>query len=466
MFDKVLVANRGEIAVRVFRTLSRMGIKTVAVYSDADAGALHVSVADEAVNIGPAPANQSYLRGDVIIEAAKAAGAGAIHPGYGFLSESADFARAVEKAGLVFIGPSADAIDKMGSKIAARQVMSDAGVPIVPGTTEEVRTLERAREVAVEIGYPVAVKAAGGGGGKGFRVALRPEDLAQAFDGAKGEGERFFGNATVYLERYLENPRHIEIQVLADLHGNVVHLFERDCSVQRRHQKLVEESPAPAVSPEMRQRIGDIAVQAAKAVGYSSAGTVEGLLAGDEYFFLEMNTRIQVEHGVTEMVTGTDLIEEQVRIAAGEPLRLSQDGVKLAGHAIECRINAEDASRGFIPNPGSLTTYHEPAGRHIRVDSGVTEGSAVERYYDPMIAKVIVWGEDRAEATERMLAALDDFAIQGVKTLIPFHRALLETAQWRDGETCSDLVADREWLKTLQSTQKSGDAPHVQHSIH
>lgn len=451
MFDTVLVANRGEIAVRVCRTLAELGIRSVVVHSDVEADAVHVRAADVAVGIGSGPVRESYLRIDAIIDAALATGAQAIHPGYGLLSENPAFVRAVEAAGLVFIGPSAAAMECMGSKTAAREIMSAAGVPIVPGTTEEVATLDRAAELAVQIGYPVAVKASGGGGGKGFRVAHTPDDLAAAFDGARGEGERFFGDGAVYLERYLENPRHVEVQILADTYGHTVHLFERDCSIQRRHQKLIEESPAPAVGPELRERIGAIAVQAAKAVGYSSAGTVEGLLVGDEYFFLEMNTRIQVEHPVTEMVTGIDLVAEQIRVAAGEPLRFAQNEIQLSGHAIECRINAEDAAKGFIPQPGRVSGYREPVGEHIRVDSGVDENSVVERYYDPLMAKLVVWGTDRRTATQRMINALNEFQLDGVATLLPFHRALLDTRQWADGETCHDLVGDRQWLKTIGS---------------
>ncbi|MFD6451795.1 acetyl/propionyl/methylcrotonyl-CoA carboxylase subunit alpha [Nocardia sp. NPDC060220] len=447
VFTSVLVANRGEIAVRIFRTLRAMGIETVAVHSDVEAHAPHVRAADRAVEIGGGPVGESYLNVEAIIRAALMTGAQAIHPGYGLLSENSGFARAVEAAGLVFIGPPADAMDRMGSKIAARKEMSAAGVPVVPGSDDAVSTVAQAVTAAAEIGYPVAVKASGGGGGKGFRIARTPDEIAAAFEGASSEGERFFADPVVYLERYLENPRHVEVQVLADGFGTVIHLGERDCSVQRRHQKLIEESPAPAVTSDLREQIGAVAVQAARAVGYRSAGTVEGLLVAGEFYFLEMNTRIQVEHGVTEMVTGIDLIEEQVRIAAGEPLRHTQESVSLSGHSIECRINAEDAAKGFIPRPGAIDRYREPWGEHIRVDSGVAEGSEVHRYYDPMVAKVIVWGSDREAATERMIAALDDFEIGPIPTLVPFHRALLQTPQWQRGETCADLVGDRAWLR-------------------
>src|SRR5919205_545732 len=363
MFSKVLVANRGEIAIRVFRALEELGIGTVAVYSEPDRNAPHARRADEAYLLGPGPASESYLVIDKIIEVAKQSGAEAIHPGYGFLAENAAFARACEEAGVVFIGPPASAIEAMGSKTRAREIMSEAGVPIVPGTTDPVETVDDARKVIEEsIGYPVAIKAAGGGGGKGFRVAESEDQLEKAFEGAAREGEKFFSDATVYVERYLPDPRHVEVQVLADAKGNVVHLFERDCSVQRRHQKLIEESPAPAVDPELRERIGKIGTDAARAVGYRSAGTVEGLLQEGEYFFLEMNTRVQVEHCVTEMVTGIDVVREQLKIAAGEELSFSQGDVVIRGHSIECRINAEDASKNFPPAPGRMGSYREPAG--------------------------------------------------------------------------------------------------------
>jgi acetyl-CoA/propionyl-CoA carboxylase biotin carboxyl carrier protein len=451
MFSKVLVANRGEIAVRVMRTLEELGVASVAVYSEPDRDAPHVRRADEAYLLGPGPAAESYLRADKIVEVAREAGAEAIHPGYGFLAENAAFARACDEAGVVFIGPPAGAIDAMGSKTRARELMRDAGVPIVPGTTDPVESIEDARRVIEEesIGYPVAVKAAGGGGGKGFRVAESEEALEEAFEGAAREGEKFFSDSTVYIERYLPDPRHVEVQILADDEGNVIHLYERDCSVQRRHQKLIEESPAPAVDPELRERIGKIGTEAARAVGYRSAGTIEGLLSDDEYFFLEMNTRVQVEHCVTEMVTGIDIVREQVKIAAGEPLAYAQDDVLLRGHAIECRINAEDASKNFAPAPGTVGSYREPAGPFVRVDSGAEEGYEVLPLYDPMVAKLIVWDVDREASTRRMLRALGEFEVGGLKTLIPFHQALLATEQWRNGETCRDLVSDRAWLKEL-----------------
>jgi acetyl-CoA/propionyl-CoA carboxylase, biotin carboxylase, biotin carboxyl carrier protein len=450
MFEKVLVANRGEIAIRVMRTLEELGVDSVAVYSEPDRDAPHARRAGEAYLIGPGPANESYLVVEKIIDVARRAGAEAIHPGYGFLAENAGFARACEEAGIVFIGPPASAIDAMGSKTAAREIMRDAGVPIVPGTTDPVASVEDARRIIDEsIGYPVAIKAAGGGGGKGFRVAQSEDELEAAFEGAAREGEKFFSDDTVYVERYLPDPRHVEVQVLADSHGDVIHLFERDCSVQRRHQKLIEESPAPAVDPELRERIGTIGTDAARAVGYRSAGTVEGLLQDGEYFFLEMNTRVQVEHCVTEMVTGIDIVREQIKIAAGEPLGYAQEDVQLRGHAIECRINAEDASKNFAPAPGRVGSYREPAGPFVRVDSGAEEGYEVLPLYDPMIAKLIVWDVDRDASTRRMLRALGEYEIGDLKTLIPFHQALLATEQWARGETCRDLVEDKDWLKGL-----------------
>jgi acetyl-CoA/propionyl-CoA carboxylase biotin carboxyl carrier protein len=350
----------------------------------------------------------------------------------------------------VFIGPPSSAIEAMGSKTRARELMAAAGVPIVPGTTEPVETIEDARKVIADtIGYPVAVKAAGGGGGKGFRVALTEDQLTDAFEGAAREGEKFFGDATVYLERYLPDPRHVEVQVLADSHGNVIHLGERDCSLQRRHQKLIEESPAPAVDEKLRARIGKIATEAAAAVKYTGAGTIEGLLQDGEYFFLEMNTRVQVEHCVTEMVTGIDIVKEGIRVAAGEPLSISQDDVVLRGHAIECRINAEDASKNFAPAPGTIGAYREPTGPGVRVDSGVGPGSEISPMYDPMVAKLIVWDADRAQATARMRRALGEYEIGGLRTLLPFHNAIMATQQWANAETCRDLIGNREWLKSL-----------------
>src|SRR3954467_1854676 len=449
MFAKVLVANRGEIAVRVIRALDELGIASVGVYSEADRDAQHVRRATEAYLLGPGPATESYLKVDKLLEVIEQSGAEAVHPGYGFLAENAAFATALEEKGITFIGPPPSAIDAMGSNTRGRELMKGAGVPIVPGTTDPVETLEDAQRIAEEIGYPIAVKAAGGGGGKGFRVALEAGKLQEAFEGAAREGEKFFSDATVYLERYLPDPRHVEVQVLADGHGNVVHLGERDCSIQRRHQKLIEESPAPLVDDELRAKIGRIAVDAAKAVGYHSAGTIEGLLQDGEYYFLEMNTRVQVEHCVTEEVSGIDIVREQILIAAGEELSFGQDDITWNGHAIECRINAEAAAQNFAPAPGTVPHCREPSGLRVRVDSGVLSGSEITPLYDPMVAKLIVWDADRERATQRMLRALKEFEIEGVTPLIPFHKAIMASEQWANAETCRDLIEDRKWLKTL-----------------
>jgi acetyl-CoA/propionyl-CoA/long-chain acyl-CoA carboxylase, biotin carboxylase, biotin carboxyl carrier protein len=449
VFQKVLIANRGEIAIRVARTLKEMGIVSVAVYSEIDRDAPHVREADEAFLIGPAVPAESYLNIPKIIETAKEAGAEGIHPGYGFLAENAEMARACHEAGITWIGPPPEAIEAMGSKTRAREIMEKAGVPIVPGSTEVAEGLEDAKRQAEEAGYPVACKAAGGGGGKGFRVAMTPDDLQEAYEGSSREGEKFFSDPRVYVERYLEDPRHVEVQVLADSHGNVIHLGERDCSLQRRHQKVVEEAPGPHVDEEMRERIGKIATDAAEAVGYRGAGTIEGMQVGDEYFFLEMNTRVQVEHCVTEMVTGVDIVREQILIAAGEQLSIAQEDVRLNGWSIECRINAEAAHKNYAPAPGPIgESYREPSGPGVRVDSGVEAGGEVTPMYDPMVAKLIVWDIDREKATRRMLRALGEYDSGGLTTLIPFHEAILATEQWARGETCRDLMEDKEWLKT------------------
>jgi len=450
MFKKILIANRGEIAIRVIRACKELGIPSVAVYSEIDRDALHVKAADEAYLLGPGPAAESYLNVPKIMEVIAECGADAVHPGYGFLAENAPFVKTLEDAGITFIGPPASAIDAMGSKTAARDLMKAAGVPIVPGTTETVESVADAMRIAKdEIGFPVAVKATGGGGGKGFRVALTEDELEGAFEGASREGEKFFSDGRVYLERYLPNPRHVEVQIIADTHGNCIHLGERDCSVQRRHQKLLEESPAPAVEadPGLRERIGAIGVNAAKAVDYVGAGTIEGLFQDGEYFFLEMNTRVQVEHCVTEMVTGVDIVKEGIRAAAGLPLSYTQEQVELRGHAIECRINAENAAKNFAPAPGKIGDYREPAGPGVRVDSGVGPGGEVSPMYDPMVSKLIVWDVDREAATQRMIRALEEYEIEGLTTLIPFHDALLKTEQWANAETCKDLVEDKDWLK-------------------
>src|ERR1700742_1731890 len=413
-----------------------MGIGSVAVYSEIDRDAPHVREADEAFLIGPAVPAESYLNIAKIIETAKEADAEGIHPGYGFLAENAEMARACAEAGITWIGPPPEAIEAMGSKTRAREIMEKAGVPIVPGSTEVAKDVGEARRQAEEAGYPVACKAAGGGGGKGFRVALTPDDLQEAFEGSAREGEKFFGDPRVYIERYLEDPRHVEVQVLADSHGNVIHVGERDCSIQRRHQKVIEEAPGPHVDEEMRERIGKIATDAAAAVGYRGAGTIEGMQGGDEYFFLEMISRL-------------DIVREQILVAAGEPLSISQDQVDLRGWSIECRINAENAAKKFAPAPGPIgSSYSEPSGPGVRVDSGVEGGGEVSPMYDPMVAKLIVWDVDREKATRRMLRALDEYDTGGLQTLIPFHKTILRTEQWAKGETCRDLMEDTEWLKS------------------
>ncbi len=445
MFEKVLVANRGEIAIRVARALRELGLGSVAVYSEADRGALHVDYADESYFIGPAAPAESYLKIETLIEAALRSGAGAVHPGYGFLAENAAFARAVEGAGLVWIGPPPAAIELMGSKTAARTAMQEAGVPIIPGTTDPVRSVDELLELGQEIGYPLLIKAAAGGGGKGMEEVHSPEQAGRAFETAQRQGQSYFANPDVYVEKLIVDPRHVEVQVLADAHGNVIHLGERDCTIQRRHQKLVEETPSPAVDDALRTRIGEIGVNAARACGYRSAGTIEGLLTpGGDYFFMEMNTRIQVEHTVTEEVTGVDLVREQIRIALGEPISVTQEQVVLRGHAIECRINAEDVTKGFLPAPALVTAYVEPSGPGVRVDSGVEAGREVSGAYDPMIAKLIVHGVDREHARMRMLRALDEFVIEGPTTLVGFHRALLSDECFIRGETCNGLVESEE----------------------
>ncbi len=441
MFDKVLVANRGEIAVRIFRTLRELGARSVAVYSEADRGSLHVDYADEAFLIGPPPAAESYLKGDVLVETALRAGAEAVHPGYGFLAENAAFARAVLDAGLVWIGPPPDAMELMGEKTRARTAMQAAGVPIIPGTTEPVQSVGELLALGESVGYPLLIKATAGGGGKGMEVVAAPDEAERGFEAAQRQGRSYFANPDVYVEKLIVDPRHVEVQILADAHGNVVHLGERDCTIQRRHQKLVEETPSPAVDEELRARIGRIGVDAARAAGYVSAGTIEGLLTRDgEYFFMEMNTRIQVEHTVTEMVTGLDLVREQVLVALGEPLSFAQEDVQLRGHAIECRINAEDASRGFLPAPARITAYSEPSGPGVRVDSGVDAGREVVAAYDPMISKLIVHGVDREHARRRMLRALGEYVIEGPTTLVPFHKALLSHECFIRAETCAGIV--------------------------
>ena len=442
-FGRVLVANRGEIAIRVFRALRELGIGTVAVYSEIDRDAPHVRAADDAYLLGPAAPSESYLSHDRVIEAARRSGAEAIHPGYGFLAENAAFARRCTAEGLIWIGPPPAAIEAMGSKTRARQVMAAAGVPIVPGITEPVEDPARVVALGEEYGWPIALKAAAGGGGKGLKVVAGPDEAARALEAARREGQAYFGDAAVYVEKYLEDPRHVEVQIMADAHGAVVSLGERDCTLQRRHQKIVEESPSPAVDAALRARLGAMAVDAARAVGYLGAGTIECLMdRHGDVWFLEMNTRIQVEHPVTELVTGIDLVREQVLVAAGRPLSFRDEDVVLRGHAIECRINAEDPRRGFLPAPGRITRYREPGGPGVRVDSGAEPGSEVVGAYDPMIAKLVVWDHDRDAARARMARALDEFEIEGVATLIPLHRLIMAAPEFARGETCAGLVED------------------------
>ncbi|MFD1408214.1 acetyl-CoA carboxylase biotin carboxylase subunit [Kroppenstedtia eburnea] len=435
MFNKVLVANRGEIAVRVIRACRELGIETVAVYSEADREALHVTLADEAYCIGPAASKESYLNMTNLMSVATLVEVDAIHPGYGFLAENADFAELCAACNITFIGPDPQAIVKMGDKTTARETMKAAGVPVVPGTEGVIEDLDIAVETAREIGYPVIVKATAGGGGKGMRVVHTEEELKRAIQMAQQEAEANFGNPGVYLEKFLVEPRHIEIQVLADSHGNTIHLGERDCSIQRRYQKLVEEAPSPALDPSLREKMGQAAVAAAQAVNYSGAGTVEFLLDKEgNFYFMEMNTRIQVEHPVTELVTGIDLVKEQIRVAAGRPLSVGQEDVVINGWAIECRVNAEDPDRNFMPSPGTIQFYLPPGGAGVRVDSGAYPGYSIPPFYDSMVAKLIVWGKDREEAILRMKRALAEFAIDGVSTTIPFHLKLLNNRKFKQGD--------------------------------
>jgi acetyl-CoA carboxylase, biotin carboxylase subunit len=442
MLSRVLIANRGEIAVRIIRACRELGIRSVAVYSDADARAPHVQQADEAIRIGPAPSSESYLRGDVIVDAALRAGANAIHPGYGFLAEREWFARAVRDAGLAWIGPPAEAIAAMGSKIAARSLAIQQGVPIVPGTTEPLSGAEDARRTARGIGFPVLLKAAAGGGGKGMRVVSSESELESALQSAQREARNAFGDDAVYIEKYIEGPRHIEIQVLADSHGNVLHLGERECSVQRRHQKMIEEAPSVAVDAALRERMGGAAVRMAKAAGYVNAGTCEFLVAGDgSFYFLEMNTRLQVEHPVTELVTDIDIVQWQLRIAAGEPLPFAQSEIQPRGWAIECRITSEDPANGFLPSTGTIEHLHVPTGPGVRWDGGIEMGTTVGLHYDPMLAKLIVWGEDRDRAIARMRRALLELLVDGLETSRDFHLRVMEDDEFRRG------AIDITWLE-------------------
>jgi acetyl-CoA carboxylase, biotin carboxylase subunit len=460
MFKKVLVANRGEIAVRILRTLREMGIATVAVYSEADREALHVRMADEAVPIGPAPSRESYLVVDKIIEAAKRTGAEAIHPGYGFLSEKAELPRACVAAGITFIGPDASAMDAMGYKTSARDRMIAAGVPVVPGAS--AKDFDGIAGAAEKLGYPVMLKAAGGGGGKGMRLVSAPAELRAGWERAKSEAQSAFGDDHVYVEKAIVAPRHVEIQVLGDKHGNVVHLFERDCSIQRRHQKVVEEtpSPSPVRSKDLIEKMGDVAVRAAKAVDYHSAGTIEFLLAPDgSFYFLEMNTRLQVEHPITELVTGLDLVREQVRIAAGEPLGYTQADVAQRGHAIQCRIYAEDPATGFLPSPGRIEVLRSPGGPGVRDDSGAYQGCEIASHYDPLVSKLCVWAPTRGLALARMKRALSEYVVLGIRTNLPFHIALMENEEFAAGRYDTGFIGRNEAsLLTAGTTGDHADA--------
>ena len=441
MFTKVLIANRGEIAVRVMRACREMDIRTVAVYSDVDRKALHVRYADEAYHIGPALSTESYLRIDRMIEVARRSGAEAIHPGYGFLAENPDFARACADAGLVFIGPPVAAMELMGSKTASRRALMQAGLPVVPGTDRNLETLEEVERVAGEIGYPVMLKASAGGGGKGLRLVFAPEELESAYRNARSEAQNAFNDPAIYLEKYLERPRHIEIQILGDQHGNLIYLGERECSLQRRHQKVMEECPSPLVDDDLRRRMGKTAVRIGKLAGYFNAGTVEFLVNQKrEFYFLEMNTRLQVEHPVTEMVMGIDMVKEQLRIAAGEPLRWRQEDVRLRGAALECRIYAEDPANNFFPSPGLIQRLQAPRGPGIRSDSGVYEGWTVPLEYDPLLAKLVVWGNDRAEAVARLRRALSEYEVFGIKTTIPFFRRVVDHADFVAGRIDTGFI--------------------------
>jgi acetyl-CoA carboxylase biotin carboxylase subunit len=453
-FTKVLVANRGEIAVRVIRTLREMGIRSVAIYSEVDRAALHVRMADEAYSVGPAVAAESYLRMDKVLDVAKRSGAQAIHPGYGFLSENAKFAKACEDAGIVFIGPASSAIESMGSKTGARAIMEKAGVPVVPGGT--AKNLDDARAEAKRIGYPVMLKASAGGGGKGMRLVEKEEDLESAWERARSEAAKAFGNDDVYLEKAILKPRHVEIQVLGDRHGNVVHLFERDCSIQRRHQKVVEETPCPAASDELVAKMGQVAVQGAKAVGYFSAGTFEFLLDEDgSFYFLEMNTRLQVEHPITELITGTDLVREMVMVARGEKLPFTQNEIQRRGAAIECRVYAEDPSSDFLPSPGKIVALRTPSGPGVRDDGGAYPGAVISSFYDPLVSKLSVWAPDRARAIAKMRRALAEYVVTGIRTNLAFHEKLFAHPEFVAGRYDTGFIG--RYRDALMGYAKAGD---------
>ncbi|HQT24713.1 MAG: acetyl-CoA carboxylase biotin carboxylase subunit [Sphingobacteriales bacterium 17-39-43] len=456
--EKILIANRGEIALRIMRSAREMGIKTVAVFSEADRNALHVRYADEAVCIGPAPSSQSYLSGEKIIEACFKTGAQGIHPGYGFLSENAAFARMVKEAGLTLIGPSPEAMEIMGNKLSAKAAAMKYNIPMVPGTEEAVTDLQIAQNRAQEIGFPILIKAAAGGGGKGMRIVEKPADFVEQMDLAVSEATSAFGDGSVFIERYVSSPRHIEIQVLGDNHGNIVHLFERDCSVQRRHQKVVEEAPSSILSEELRQKMGESAVNAARSCNYTGAGTVEFILDENlDFFFLEMNTRLQVEHPVTEMITGIDLVKEQIKIARGEKLSFKQEDLKIRGHAIEVRVYAEDPANNFLPDIGRLQTYITPKGPGVRVDDGFEQGMEIPIYYDPMIAKLVTYGKDRTEAIERMIRAIDEYRITGIQTTLAFGKFVMQHEAFISGKFDTHFVG-KYFLPEYLSTENEEEA--------
>ncbi|WP_288426002.1 acetyl-CoA carboxylase biotin carboxylase subunit [uncultured Spirosoma sp.] len=439
---KLLVANRGEIALRIMRTAREMGIRTVAIYSEADRQALHVRYADEAVCVGPAPSSESYLRADVIIDVCKQLNVDAIHPGYGFLSENASFASQVRDAGLIFVGPSPEAIEVMGSKLAAKAAVADYNIPMVPGTPSAITDRTEAKVISARIGYPVLIKASAGGGGKGMRVVENEAEFDEQMDRAVSEAQSAFGDGSVFIEKYVTSPRHVEIQVLGDQHGNIIHLFERECSVQRRHQKVVEEAPSAILTPEIRDAMGRAAVDVARACGYYGAGTVEFIVNDNlDFYFLEMNTRLQVEHPVTELITGVDLVKQMIRIAEGKPLTLRQDELRINGHALELRVYAEDPANNFLPDVGTLDTYVRPQGNGVRVDDGFEQGMAIPIYYDPMIAKLVTYGDSREEAIEKMIRAIDEYQIAGVQTTLSFGRFVMEHEAFRSGQFDTGFVS-------------------------
>jgi len=467
MFRKILIANRGEIAIRIIRTCRELGVRSVAIYSEADVESLHVRMADEAVCVGPAASAQSYLKIETIVSAAKEVNAEAIHPGYGFLAESAEFARAVNAAGLVFIGPSPDAMEIMGSKTSARRAAVEAGVAIVPGTVEPLASFDEASATAQKFGYPIMLKASAGGGGKGMRLVSESSELRSAFETAQAEAAAAFGDSSLYLEKAVERPRHIEIQIFGDAHGNVVHLGERECSIQRRHQKVIEECPSPINDPDLRRRMGEAAVKIGRAVNYTGAGTVEFLFSDTthEFYFLEMNTRLQVEHPVTELVTGRDLVREQFRVATGERLSFTQDDIDWQGHAIECRIYAEDPANNFFPSPGTITHLREPAGPGVRVDSGVTRLSEVSIHYDPMIAKLAVWGRTRDEAIDRLKRALDEYEVSGITTTLSFFREVVKDGEFVSGKLDTGFITRFNERQLAQESSQEVETNQVESDL-